>query len=74
MTLASIAVLLLASLAPRTWIKKSKNTGRKLVGANTMMSEFLIGRLRSPRLVRLAGTEVAEKNEFYKLRSLRLTD
>jgi len=69
MTLASIAVLLLASLAPRTWIKKSKNTGRKLVGANTMMSEFLIGRLRSPRLVRLAGTEVAEKNEFYKLTS-----
>jgi ABC-type multidrug transport system fused ATPase/permease subunit len=67
MTLLSIVVLLLTSIIPSRWIKKSAYTGRSLVGANTLMSEFLVGRLRSPRLVRLAGTEVAEKNEFYQL-------
>jgi len=67
MTLFSSAVLLLSSQIPRVWIKKSYQIGRKLVSANTAMSEFLVGRLRSPRLVRLSGTENAEKNEFYRL-------
>jgi len=66
-TLVSVLVLLLASFIPNIWIKKSKHTGRKLVGANMLMSEFLVGRLRSPRLVRLSSTEIAEKNEFYQL-------
>jgi len=67
MTLISAIILILASRIPNIWIKKSAQTGRKLVNANTIMSEFLVGRLRSPRLVRLAGTEMAEKNEFHKL-------
>lgn len=67
MTTLSIVVLLMASYIPKAWIRKSAYTGRKLVNANTLMSEFLVGRLRSPRLVRLASTETAEKNEFYKL-------
>lgn len=67
MTLLSVFVFLIVSLIPRVWIKKSKNIGRKLVKANTIMSEFLVGRLRSPRLVRLSGTENAEKQEFYRV-------
>jgi ABC-type multidrug transport system fused ATPase/permease subunit len=67
MTLFSSAVLLLTSQVPNVWIKKSYQIGRKLVTANTIMSEFLVGRLRSPRLVRLSGTESAEKKEFYQL-------
>ena len=67
MTLLSVLVFLIVSLIPRVWIKRSKSTGRKLVKANTLMSEFLVGRLRSPRLVRLSGTENAEKHEFYRL-------
>jgi ABC-type multidrug transport system fused ATPase/permease subunit len=67
MTLLSIIVLLIASRIPNIWIKKSAHTGRNLVSANTLMSEFLVGRLRSPRLVRLAGTEAAEKDEFSQL-------
>jgi ABC-type multidrug transport system fused ATPase/permease subunit len=67
MTLLSIVILLLASRVPTIWIKKSKYAGRKLVDANTIMSEFLVGRLRSPRLVRLSSTETAEKNEFHNL-------
>jgi ABC-type multidrug transport system fused ATPase/permease subunit len=67
MTLFSSVILLLASQVPSVWIKESYQVGRKLVNANTVMSEFLVGRLRSPRLVRLSGTENAEKKEFYQL-------
>jgi ABC-type multidrug transport system fused ATPase/permease subunit len=67
MTLASGVVLLLATRIPNVWIKKSAQVGRKLVDINTLLTEFLVGRLRSPRLVKLSGTEVAEKNEFNKL-------
>ena len=67
MTLLSIAVLLLASAIPNIWIKKSVHVGRNLVEANTAMSEFLVGRLRSPRLVRLSGTEKEELHEFHCL-------
>ena len=67
MTVLSTVSLLIASRVPNIWIRKSTHTSRKLASANTLMSEFLVGRLRSPRLVRLAGTEIAEKDEFYKL-------
>jgi ABC-type multidrug transport system fused ATPase/permease subunit len=67
MTLFSVVAIFLASVVPRVWIRQSAETGRKLVYSNTMMSEFLVGRLRSPRLVRLAGTEIAEKKEFHNL-------
>jgi len=67
MTIVAIIVLSAASMAPRIWIKKSTETGRKIVSANTVMSEFLVGRLKSPRLARLSGTENAEKKEFQKL-------
>lgn len=67
MTLLSIAAIILAGAVPRIWISKSAEVGRKLVNANILMSEFLVGRLRSPRLVRLSGTEDAEKNEFHLL-------
>jgi ABC-type multidrug transport system fused ATPase/permease subunit len=52
---------------PNIWIKRSAHIGRNLVTANTLMSEFLVGRLRSPRLVRLSGTEIEEKNDFHQL-------
>ena len=67
MTIASLIILILASLLPKRWIKQTKEVGKSLVLANTQMSEFLVGRLRSPRLVRLACTEDAEKNEFHSL-------
>ncbi len=67
MTLAALCVFIVASGIPNVWIKNSTIIGRKLVNSNTKMSEFMVGRLRSPRLVRLAGTEVAEKDEFLQL-------
>lgn len=67
MTLASIIAFFFVVIVSNIWVKKSASTGRNIVSANTTMSEFLVGRLRSPRLVRLAGTEKAEKKEFYRL-------
>jgi ABC-type multidrug transport system fused ATPase/permease subunit len=67
MTLASIFVFLVASSLTKFWIRSSRLVGRELVGSNTKMSEFMIGRLRSPRLVRLSGTEDSEKKEFLQL-------
>ena len=71
MTLLSSIVLILTSRVPNIWIKKSAHIGRKLVGANTSVSEFLVERLQSPRLIRLSGTEIAEKNDFYNLTQLQ---
>ena len=67
MTLVSVVVLLIATQIPKSWIKKSKIVGREIVSANTAMSIFLISRLKSPSLVRLAGTEEAEKKAFNAL-------
>ena len=67
MTLISVVIILIATNIPKVWIRQSSETGRKLVKSNTIMTEFLVGRLRSPRLVRLSATENAEKEEFNKL-------
>ena len=67
MTMTSIIVLLLAGHIVKVWVRRSGQVGRKLVSANTQMSSFLVDRLRSPRLVRLAGTDEAERIEFQQL-------
>jgi ABC-type multidrug transport system fused ATPase/permease subunit len=71
MTVASSIILIISSILPNTWIKKSRKTGRNLVKANTSMSKFLLERLYSPRLVRISGTEILEQNEFYKLTEIQ---
>ena len=51
-------------------IRKSKKTSkisRRLTYANSIMSSFLVERLKSPRLVRLSNTEEPEINEFNNL-------
>ena len=67
MTIFSTISLIAIGLMTKLWINQSASVGRNIVNANTLMSEFLISRLRSPRLVRLSGTESAEKNKFYRL-------
>jgi len=71
MTIGSILVLLLATQAPRGWVKRSAIVGRKLTSSNTNMSSFLVGRLKSPRLVRLSDTQEAECQEFGTLIKLQ---
>jgi len=67
MTLFFILTVSLAILLPRRWVKMSAIVGRKYSNANSKMTSFLVNRLKSPRIVRLAGTSEAEKNEFDQL-------
>jgi ABC-type multidrug transport system fused ATPase/permease subunit len=64
MTIIACIVLFITSLAPKIWIEKSVQAGRNLVNSHIKLSTFLIDRLKSPRLVRLSGVEVAENEEF----------
>ena len=67
MTIVAIILLLLIAIVPLFWIKKSKKVGSMLASANSVMSSFLVDRMQSPRLVRLSGTAIVEKEEFNSL-------
>jgi len=67
MTLVSVVVLIVASRVPKVWIRQSEKVGRDLVNTNNNLGTFLIDRLKSPRLVRLAGTRKPEEAEFDKI-------
>ncbi len=67
MTIVAVTVLGAASYATKIWMRQSLQTGRSLTAANTNTSAFLVGRLRSPRLVRLSGTYLAERQEMDRL-------
>ena len=67
MTAVSVAILVASAWFVRGWMRKSAETGRWVTDANITMSSFLVGRLKSPRLVRLSGTEAAERAEMAAL-------
>jgi len=67
MTIAAIVILFFAALFVKKWVKKSTVVGRSVTKSNIEMSTFLVGRLKSPRIVKLAGTFLAEKKEFDQL-------
>jgi ABC-type multidrug transport system fused ATPase/permease subunit len=67
MTIVALIVLIIVMLTPFVWVKKSKKVGKKLASSNSHMSSFLVDRMKSPRLVRLSGTEDAEILEFNDL-------
>ena len=67
MTVASIVIFLIVLQIPKVWISKSRATGRGLANSNTVLSEFLVGRLKSPRLVRLSNMQLNEQHDFMKL-------
>ena len=64
MTLFSLLVLLIVYISPKSILKKTKSVGQLVAKANTDVSTFLISRLKSPRLIRLAKTENLEKKQF----------
>lgn len=64
MTGVALVIIALSAWLLRGLMRHSADTGREVVAANTQMTTFLIERLRSPRLVRLSGTEAAERREM----------
>jgi ABC-type multidrug transport system fused ATPase/permease subunit len=71
MAILSIITFILTIVLIKTWILQSSRVGRNLVSANMSMSDFLVSRLQSPRLIRLSSTEILEKNKFHALTFLQ---
>src|SRR5690606_586903 len=67
--MTGVALVIIASSAwiLRNLMSHSADSGRDVVLANTRTTTFLLERLRSPRLVRLSGTEEAERREMDRL-------
>jgi len=63
-TMVAFFIIVISSLVPGVWIKRSKKVGFDLVNTNNKMSEFLIERLSAPNLSRLTRTEKAELKQF----------
>lgn len=81
-SLASVCVMLILSppltvsiivvLATTAWLlrggmRRTQDISRKVERANSRMSAFLVQRFKSPRLVRLAGMEAAEREMVERL-------
>jgi len=77
LTLIVILMIFMSILLPMRWVKATTKSGRKNTRYNSVITTFLLGRFRSPRLVRLSGTATPEKNHFLilteKQRKLTLT-
>ena len=64
MTIISVITLLLVSFVPKYWISKTRILAREFVGLNSIMNAYLVERIRSPRLIRLQGSEDREDSDF----------
>jgi ABC-type multidrug transport system fused ATPase/permease subunit len=60
-TLAALATYAVAGLALRRLMAESQKAGHRIVESYNTINEFLISRLHSVRLIRLAGMEGAEQ-------------
>jgi len=67
LTIVSVIIITLSFIYPYRWVKETTNAGKKNSKFNSLTTSFLLGRLRSPRLVRFSGTADAEMNEYTKL-------
>jgi ABC-type multidrug transport system fused ATPase/permease subunit len=64
LTIASIVIIVLSMLYPYRWVKATTDAGKKNSRFNSQTTSFLLGRLKSPRLVRLSGTAGSEMQEY----------
>jgi ABC-type multidrug transport system fused ATPase/permease subunit len=67
MILAVSGILLACLLPMRFILRRTVANNRELVGDNANAMTMLVNRLRSARLVRLAGMETTESSDFAKL-------
>jgi ABC-type multidrug transport system fused ATPase/permease subunit len=67
LTLLSVFMIFISTLIPMRWVKATVKAGRKNSRYNSVITSFLLDRLRSPRLVRLSGTAAPEKITFSML-------
>ena len=66
-TVIALATVGGAAYAVKSYLAKSLKSGDSFAAANDRMTQFLIQRLNSPRLIRLSGAEEAERREMRRL-------
>ena len=66
-TVIALATIGGAAYAVKSYLAKSLKSGDSFAEANDRMTQFLIQRLKSPRLIRLSGAEEAERREMRRL-------
>ena len=64
MTVAALAVMALAALPVLRILRRTRQIGNEIVNTNNAILEFLDARLRSLRLIRLSGTQLAELDQM----------
>ena len=64
LTIASVIIIVFSMLYPYRWVKATTGAGIKNSRFNSKTTSFLLGRLRSPRLVRLSATTDSEMQEY----------
>ncbi len=64
LTLLSIFIVIIAMAYPYRWVKATIGAGKKNSEYNSILTSFLLDRLRSPRLVRLTGTSNSESDAY----------
>ncbi len=64
MTFIAIIMIIFSMAVPIRWVKETANVSRRITKSNKWASSFIVDRIRSARLVRLAGTEQAEFDLF----------
>ncbi|MBT5399936.1 ABC transporter ATP-binding protein [bacterium] len=64
MTSIAIIMIIFSMAIPIGWVKETANVSRRITKSNKWASSFIVDRIRSARLVRLAGTEQAEFDLF----------
>ncbi|HEY7609107.1 MAG TPA: ABC transporter ATP-binding protein [Alphaproteobacteria bacterium] len=67
MTLVSAATMLATGLLLNQVIRRSRRAGNELADTNRRISDFLVGRVQSLRLVRLVGHEQAEVDRTHRI-------
>jgi len=71
LTFFTFIIFILAAGIAKIWIGKSEQVGKDVVVSNNNLSTFLIERIKSPRLVRLSRTELAELKSFKRLSEIQ---
>jgi len=67
LTLLSVFIVIISLVYPYRWVKATTGAGKKNSRYNSVLTSFLLDRLRSPRLVRLTGTSNSEGNAYSEI-------
>jgi len=67
LTFISVFVIGIGILLPARWVKVTTKVGRKNRHYNSVVTDFLLNRLQSPRLVRLSNAIKMEEDDYFTL-------